>query len=607
MTPSGVILITDQELIQQLNAGYTAAKEFYRNNIWPERNTNFELYTGKNPKKKYKSEANFHVPYAATLIDSVWPLLTARMPFATVEGRNPERDYEAADLTNELIDYTYDVNNFELTFLLWQKTSMYYDTSWLKETWDYTDEKTDHPKIQQIDSNQILVHPQKIELDDRWPLYHVQPMTKSQMKDMGWDEVAIDSLGDSKYETSDQRKAQLKAMGITSIPKDNTNKADDLYEVVEIWGKMDLGTGKEEIFYVCLCNEEKILNTQPMPKKAKYASPYSHGFYPFVPLWFNKNAGIFHGEAPMSRISSQQKELNALENMKADNYKRRNNPPLTVKRTANIDQTTLKWVNSAPWIVNEHTDIQPVILPDLAPSIDNQQAMIKSVMQNAIGANDVMLVSDTNGIKGGDTAAGASIANENTKTRFRPQATFIDAALKRVGEITIGLYQDKNLFDRPKAIAIADKEGNFSITEIKPSQIQNADLTYKVKSASTLAESNNQKLGKLMNIKQLYAQNPEIKQEELDREIFATAELDYESLFRTKDEQMMDLSMKLRELVAVANRPDFKEQDPAYQQQVLAQIDKMTSMLQGGGQTGQMAAPAGPGQPGATEGQTEQM
>lgn len=606
-------MITKEDLIKQINTGYKAAKEFYAANIWPERNTNFELYTGKNPKKKYKSEANFHVPYAATLLDSIWPLLTARMPFATTEGRNPERDYKAADLTNELLDYTYDVNNFELTFLLWQKTSMYYDTSWLKITWDYQDKETDHPKIDQIDSNEILVHPQKIDLDDRWGIYHARPMTKSQMTDMGWDKEQIDLLGDSKYETSAQRKQELRAMGITTPPGDSSSKEDDLYEVVEAWFKMALDdSGKEEIAYVIVVNEEKIVNPATLEGKKEFQSPYSHKFYPYVPLWFNKYANLFHGEAPMSRIASQQKELNALENMKAENYKRRNNPPLTVRREGNVDLSTLKWVNSQPWIVNEHTDIQQVILVDLAPSIDNQQAMIKSVMQNAIGANDVMLVSDTTGIKGGDTAAGASIANENTKTRFRPQATLIDSAFTRVGEICIGLYQDPNLFDRPKAIAIADKEGNNSLTSIKPTDINQADLQYKVKSASTLAESDTQTLGKLMQIKQLYVDNMELKQDELDREIFTAAHLDYETLFKSKEEQLMDMAVKLRELTAFANSPDFAQQPPQVQQQVAAQIDKMSQMLKGGQEAAPAAAPAagmpaGPGQPGATQGQPEQM
>lgn len=598
-------MYTDKDLLDRVNTGLAAAKDFYRANIWPERNQNFELYTGKNPKRKYKSQANFHVPYAATLIDSIWSVLTSRMPFAKVEARNPERDYEAADLTNELIQYTYDVNKFELTFLLWQKSSMYYDTSWVKITWDYQDEKTDHPKIEQISSNEILVHPQKISLDDRWPIYHVRPMTKAQMIDMGWDKTQIDLLGDSKYATTEQRRAELKAMGITVPAVDSNNKDDGLYEVVEAWMKLDINdTGKEEMCFVIVANEEKIIN--PNVDGSKFSSPYAHKYYPFVPMFYNKNANLFHGEAAMSRISSQQKELNALENMKAENYKRRNNPPFTVKRSGNVDLSLLKWENSIPWEVTEHGDIEQVVLVDLAPSIDNQQNMIKSVMQNALGANDVMLVSDTGDLKGGDTAMGASIANENTKMRFRPQATLIDTALTRVGDIVIGLYQDPKLFDRPKAIAIADKEGKTKTTTISPSQINQADLTYRVKSASTLAESANTKLNKLLNIKALYAENPELKQDELDREIFAAAELDYETLFKNKEEQMLDMQMKLKELVAFANSPDFEQQDPALQQQTLAQIDKMQSIL-GANVPAAQGMASGPGQMGASEGEEEQM
>ncbi len=576
-------MINKKKLVDRINLGYQAAKRWHDSTIFPECYDNHRLYIGKVPKKKYKSEANFHVPYVATLVDSVWPLLTARMPFAKVEGRNPERDYNAADLMNELIEYTYDVTNFELTFLLWQKDSMKYPTSWVKVIWDYSDEKTDHPDITLLDTYRVLPHPKKLKLDDRWPIYQVTEMTKAEMREMGWDKEAINELGDSKLETADFRRKMMEAYGYRAEEENDSDKSDTLYEVVEAWGKMQLDDNEEapeRMSQVIMANGEKILNPKPIGNKKLFESPYEHDYFPYVPLNYNKDNGFFHGQSLISTISSQQKELNALENMKADNYKRRNNPPLKIRRNANIDLSTLKFVNSAPWLVNEPDDITQELIADLAPSIENQQQMVRSTMQNRVGANDVLLVTDDVNIKGGNTYGGAAIANENTKLRFRPQSMLIDAAIRRVGEICISLYQDKNLFDREKAIAIADKEGNTKLQTIKPSDIK-GELVYRVESASTLAESDESKLTKLLNIKELYVENTQIKQDELDREIFTAAHLDYETLFKTKEEMAKDLNFKLKELIATAQSPDFQANTPQGQQ-VLAQIDKIKTMIGGG-------------------------
>jgi hypothetical protein len=267
--------------------------------------------------------------------------------------------------------------------------------------------------------------------------------------------------------------------------------------------------------------------------------------------------------------------------MKAENYKRRNNPPLKVRRSANVDLGTLKFINSVPWLVNEPDDITPEIVPDLAPSIDNQQGMIKAVMQNALGANDILLVSDTSEMKGGDTATGAAIANENTKLRFKPQADLIDNAITRVGELVIGLFQQPNLFDRKKTIAITGKEGELVSKEIHPSEIK-GDLVYRVQSASTLAESSTNKMNKLLNLKQLYIEDQTINQEELDKQIFLAADLDYESVKRDQEDLSGDLVMKLKQLVMMTKSPDFKSKPTAVQNQVMTQIQNIKAMLQGG-------------------------
>lgn len=569
-----------ETILQEILRGYDAARSAYKP-IQDRREKNFELYTGRNPKKKYKSRANFHVPYVATLVENVWPLLTNRLPESTVVGRNHERDADAATLMEELVKYTFDINNFDWLFTMTVKDAMLFDSAWFKVCWLYQDENTDHPLIESIEPNSILVHPQKVKLDDRWPIYHRKEMTKAEMKEMGWDIRTINSLGESKLNNDNYRKERMQKMGL-KVEGDN----DDLYEVVEVWLKTDLSFGAdenavEEIAYFVIANEEKIINTKPFPGKKKYQSPYDHKYYPYVWLPYSPIPHSMLSESFIDPVASQQEELNALENMKADNYKLRNNPPLKVRRDSNIDLKTLRFEAGLPWLVEEMTDVEMQVIPDLATSIENQQNMIKQQMQNRTGANDVLLVSGDVGVQGGDSATGAAIADQNTKIRFRSQAQMIDSAVKRIGEIIIALYQQPTLFDRDKAIAIADEEGKFYEQVIRPDDIR-GDLQFVVGSASSIAESKDAALAKYIQIRDLFLEDSNINLEEINQKIIEAADLDWNKVKKDKESQLAELAMKLQQLVAVTKRPEFRSMPTNEQTSVLTQIQQIRDLLAGG-------------------------
>ena len=560
------------DILEKYKAYWKSAQEYARP-IWDKRNNNFALYVGSR-KKKAKSIANYSVPYVATLVDNVHPLLTQKLPMSSVISRN-EKDRDAAKLMNELLKYTFDVNNFEFTFLQTNKESMIYDTGWNKVCWKYGD-NVDQASIIPLNTFDIYAHPNKTTLDDDWPIMIRAEMTKEQMKAEGWDEEAINSLGDSKLQTIDYRKQQLQLLGYTE-KEINEDKKDDLYEVVEIWGNTEFESGKK-MACVVIANNEKIINTKQYKDKELYESPYNHGKIPLAYLPYNPFPHILLGEGFVTPIASLQEELNSLENEKVNNYRRRNNPPLKVRRRGEVDLSTLKFVTSLPWVVNEIDDITMMSVEDLATSIESQQNMIRQQMQNRTGANDVLLVSDTNDLKGGDTALGAAIANENTKMRFRPQATLIDLYVERIGELLISMYQDPNFFDRDKAIAIADEEGQFSETIIKPANIQ-GDLQFKVLSNSSLAESNNAKLNKYLNLRELYAEDPTKNLDELDRIIFEAADLDPNKIMRGAEEMTGDLVVKLKQLISVTQQPGFEQAPENQRQDILAQIDKIKTMI----------------------------
>lgn len=581
----------EKQILQDTLAGFKAAKA-YAEPLWKKRINNLELYVGINPKKRYKSEADFHVPYVASLLDNVWPLLTNKLPVAEVLPNNSERDRNAAKLMNELVKYTFRVNNFDLLFLNIMKEAMLFGNAWAKICWNYEDEDTDHAEIRHINTFDVFVHPRKIKIDDRWPLYIRSEMTKSEMIEQGWDEKAIKGLSESKLEDETYRREYAKAMGL-SLPAEKDKKTE-IYEVIEEWRRMaGPSGGKERTSCVIVANGEAIIN--PKPEKGaknednRFISPYiwtdnagkvRGDVSPIAVLPYNPLPHAILAESFIDPVASQQIELNSLENMKVDNYKRRNNPPLKVRRSANIDLQSLKFISGLPWMLEEQDDIMPFDMTDLSPFIDNQQKMIKEQMQARTGANDVLLVSDMNTIKGGDTAFGANIANENTKMRFRPQATLIDLFVEMIGMLVIDRYQKPEFFDQPKAISISADEGVYYEETIQPKDINSSSLQFVVDSGTSLAESQNAQLQKLIQLKSLYMEDPSINQDEIDKELFDAAGLDYNKVKVGIQGQSQDLAMKLNQLVSIANRPDFKSQPGNVQQNVMANIQKIKGMLQ---------------------------
>lgn len=569
--------LNTEENLQKLLKGYNEAVRYVRP-LWQRRINNFNLLEGKIRQRKYKSAANFHVPYARTLLENVYSLLVASKPRGGVQPRLDDRDRDAAENAEQLITYTQDVNQYERRiFLPSVREMMEFDTSWAKVWWNYVDEKTDCPKIDPVDTFHVLAHPRKLELDDRWPIYHYSEMTKDQMKERGWDEEAIEKLSETKMNDDEWRRKRLQSLGyLNSLPYDD----EELFPVVEIWLKTDIGRGKEEMAYFVIGNEEAFLNATPIAKRLLFQSPYDHQYFPYVPMRYNPRGFVMFGQSFIDPISSQQQELNALENMKVDNYKLRNNPPFQIMRGANVDTTTIRFEAGAPLLTDIPNGAQFLELPDLSIAIENQQQMLRQTMQDLTGANDVLLVSDINKVKGGDSATGASIAQENTQMRFQPVGMEIDFFNERIANIIIALYQQPSLMDRTIKIGVTNNDGQVKEKSLKLKDIQ-GDIQYRMTSLSTLPDSPSMKLQKAIMLKQMYGQDPNKNQDELDKKVFDAAGYSWNEVVADKGKLMGSLSATLNRLTMEAKAPDFNPNTPQGRE-IIAQIQQITGMLQGG-------------------------
>lgn len=563
-----------KKLVGQYQLSLTAMKT--RNQ---KRLNEYNLYVGKKPNRKYRSEANIHVPYTKSLLDTAHALLTSNIPMPMIETDNYARDSHAAKLANELVKTAYDTNDVELMFPSVQKSSMTFDTGWVYVGWKFTGSDDDFICFEEMNTFNVIPHPRKLQLDDEFPLFVYFEKTKAQLKAMGCSESAINQLQQSRLTDTNYQKQQAQAYGYTFNPDEQDS---GLYPIIACWGKIDLGDDSDpnRVKYVLIGNEQTILNPEAKPNKRPLESPFAHNYLPFAMLPYDRDSNQFLGQSFINPITDLQTELNALENMKNDNYLRRNNPPMTVVKGRGIDLSSLRFVNSIPWEVSEKGDIEFMIVPDLAPSIDKQQDSVKQMMQQATKVNDLMLVSNDVTIQGSNTATGATIASETTKTAFKTQARFIDAFFKRIGTLCIALLQDETLFDREKAISIADEEGRYYEDFVSPETIINAKLRFRVVPASSMAESKESKYIKAANLKALYEGDPTINQDEIDRGVIENAGYDFNKVKKASEDRAPELTDQLEKLINVTKQPNFANFSEGQKRDVLNQIERLKGLLE---------------------------
>lgn len=572
--------MNNEKLLRETKTSYEAAKELYESLV-NRRKWFLDLYTGYDTKFKVENKDNItaHVPYVKTLFDGVFPLLTAKLPISKVSARDSDKKYVSAKLMDRLIDYTFDVNQFEKKYMMIKKESMLAADAFVMVIWSPDPEKN-YPLILHINTDDVIPHGVKLDIDDEWPIFIRRELTKAQMKEFGWDKGTISSLGKSKLQDKSYRKQQLKKLGLSdaSTQKEDEEK-DDLYEVVMRFGIMDF-KGESKMGLVVMANGEKIINTKPVRDDLEpFQSPYANNVMPIAHLPYDPLPHSFFSQGFIDPIAKDQVELNDLENMKRSNYYRRNNPPIIVDPDGEVDLATLKFATGLPWLVKGGSkNVEPYILPDLAPSIYNDQQMIMKRMQNVTGSSDYLNPTPETMTKGNKSAAHANIMNENTKMRYRPQAVFEDRFMEKIGKLLINLWQDKNFFNEEIALAMVDEEGQSAVQLIEHSMIM-GDLDFVVTSASSIAQSDTAILNTAVQIKELFAQDQTKDMTEVDRTIIEKAGFDPNKVIKPKVGMLPEITSRLNRWIAYAKNPNFSKLSAQEQAKVQARIQDLMAIV----------------------------
>lgn len=570
-------------LLTEVKAEYKASRSLIEPLI-TRREFERELYTGVNIKSNIENADNLrcHVPYTKTLFDNIFPILTAKMPISKVSPRNTSEAFTAAKLMDRLIDYTFDVNQYEKKYMMTKKEAMLSGDAFTYVPWS-SDPDKNYPLLISLNSNDVSPHPNKLDIDDEWPIYIRREMTKRQMKEMAWNKEAINSLSESKLGNKSYRRKQLDILGIAPATDKDGNPKDDLYEVCIRWGMMSFGKGddkEQKMGMVVVANNEKIINTDPVREDLEpFESPYENNVMPIAHLQYDPMPNSFFAMSFITPIAKDQVELNDLENMKRSNYYRRNNPPIVLDADSDVDLATLKFLAGMPWRIKGGIDaIKMMELPDIASLITEDQKIIMQRMQNATGVSDFLNPSPDIIQKGGKSATHAAIMNENTKMRFRPQATSEDRYIEKIGKLLINMWQDKNFFNEKVALALVDNEGTSEITEIQHDMVQ-GELDFVVSSASSVAQSDQAILAMAVQLRELYADDPSKDMAEVDKVIIDKSGFDPYKIIKPKVAMLPELVAQLKKWTYVKNSPTWASLPMVEKTRVLDHIDMLGGLI----------------------------
>ena len=510
----------------------------------------FRLANGIVDKVKYKWKTNRFIPYTQTILDLIHPRLAGKKPSAGIVGRN-EGSSLKQDKFEKLIEYQQDELNIETLLADWiydssQNGTSYLEVGWKKETSENIgrtqgfldkiksyfsnigitaqndDLLYDGPTVENCDIYDIFVDPKAKTIEDAQYVIKRTENTKYKLKsNPNYKKEDINELKSGDAEIDQYRKNRLTSLGMSNSQAQQivSNISSNYHEVLTYWGLFDIdGDGDDEKCKIEVIGRSKVLVMEE--------NPHYTGKKPFIKLNYKRRPHFFYGEGLVERIKSSQYELNDIYNQASDMRKLTLAPVIKIRRDANIDIETLKIAPNLPIPLD---DPEKDVIFDRPPDFTSQLEFVgkstRELMQVATGANDVVLGQMDVGI-GSNTARGAELASEQSSLRFRMPSLNIDIGIEELGNWFIDLNQQ--YFDRKKQIRVLGDEG-ITYPMISPKDIS-GQFVYKIQTQSTMPQSKVSRRTELVNVKQLFMNNPKVDQDALDKMILESFDLNPETI-----------------------------------------------------------------------------
>lgn len=381
----------------------------------------------------------------------------------------------------------------------------------------------DDPEVKFIDLGNFFADPSAEDIDGARYAGHVDYMTKEQLQRLEEQEViSIDWKKIPKdNKTNTARNDRMSAVGLPT-DQGNENENDGLYEVH------------------CYYEDDKhvvIINRAYLAKEGE--NPFWHKRKPYRKDVYIRVPGEFYGMGIVEVLGDLQDELNTERNMRIDYRAFALRRMFKVRRGANVDKKQLKWRQGGTVDVDDMDDIQEFkVEPSVGQSF-NQENTIKQDMQDASGAQDVVM-----GQSGtAETATTTMTKDNNSSMRFKLTISSIEKRLL-VGISRLMIQLNQQFVDDTKRLRVTGESGDEWM-DIAPEEIQGEfDLIAAGSSVEPLAnkEAFKQRMVELYGVvaaDPLLVQFPD-KRRNLLRKVYEAFDIkDVDSLLPTDQELQM--------------------------------------------------------------------
>jgi len=409
-------------------------------------------------KQNYAGRAKLYVPYAFATVETVLPRLIGAKPKLEAIPREVS-DIDNAKNNTNTFNYEWDLMKMKEILKLWVKQTLIYGTGVIKLYWCYKDNDEyliDQPKAELIDLFDFFIDPQATTVKDaRYIIQRAERNLASLKENSNY--IVPKTLTTSVEK--DEYKLQRDAIFGLVKPEDKGK-----VQLLEYWGKYDLGKGEEEC--ILTVANQSLLRAEP--------NPYLHKEKPFVSMVDTQVPFQFWGIGEIEPIESLQYELNDVRNQRMDNVTLILNRMWKVKKDGGVDEEDL--ISQAGGVV--HVDdmgaLEAIATPDVTSSSYNEETLIKTDIQLTSGVND--LISGTGQGKGPgqagantSTATGIMLLQEAGNARFKYKLDNIEDSLVNFGEQLLALNQQ--FIDKSMQIRILGKDGEVW-EDVKPEDIK---------------------------------------------------------------------------------------------------------------------------------------
>lgn len=499
----------------------------------------YQLYRNYQEHKK-PNGANLFIPYVFSIIETLVPkivsLVFASRPYIGYLPLN-RNSIERAKNMEALVDYQLVQKiRFISVATEWIKDALIYGTGIIKVGWAYEEREVveaqplmrlfgkgygklpkkikkvvrDEPIVECIDPFDFYVEPGARDICDAKYCIHRTIRSKSYLKRMEKQGVYknIDAIEEATPADLgfDQRAS--------SIGENVSNKKG--VELLEYW---------EDDRLITVANRAVVIRDEPNPFWLKKK--------PFIKIVDTIDPHNFYGIGEIEPIEHLQHELNTIRNMRMDNINLIINRMWTVKNSADISPEELISRPGGVIHVQNHDDIQPIKLDNVAAESYKEDELIRRDIDLATGVNDY--VRGTNPDRR-ETATTASVLSTASNERIKLKATLLEDT--GIGELGVWLAAlNRQFIDRPYVIRLLGEDSGVDFREITHDDINGDFDVIALGSSVDPVVNKTARLNSLIQLYSIFQNNQYINQYELTKRILEVADIKDAKVLMLQPEQ----------------------------------------------------------------------